>query len=80
MISKKLLLIYNRADVRALSISLSEARGQEAGIATYQAYTANWGSNPSDKDIKKTVVDIETDYIFLVPTQTALYLHTDHAK
>ncbi|XP_048022303.1 bile salt-activated lipase-like [Megalobrama amblycephala] len=68
------------ADVRALAISLSKDRGQEAGIATYQEYTVNWGSNPSDKDVKKTVVDIETDYIFLVPTQAALYLHTDHAK
>ncbi|XP_067233128.1 bile salt-activated lipase-like [Chanodichthys erythropterus] len=67
-------------DVRALAISLSKDRGQEAGIATYQEYAVNLGSNPNDKDVKKTVVDIETDYIFLVPTQAALYLHTDHAK
>jgi len=73
-------LIYNRQDVRDLSISLSGARGQDAGTATYQEYTINWGSSPSDKDIKKTIVDMETDYIFLVPTQAALYLHTDHAK
>ncbi|XP_016407405.1 bile salt-activated lipase-like [Sinocyclocheilus rhinocerous] len=67
-------------EVRALSVALSESRGLDAGIATYEEYTVNWGSNPSDSDIKKTVVDIETDYIFLVPTQTALYLHSDHAK
>uniref|UniRef100_A0A8C2IMZ8 Carboxylic ester hydrolase n=1 Tax=Cyprinus carpio TaxID=7962 RepID=A0A8C2IMZ8_CYPCA len=52
----------------------------DAGIATYEEYTANWGSKPSDTDIKKTVVDMETDYIFLVPTQATLYLHSDHAK
>ncbi len=79
MISK-LLLISNRNHVRELSIALSESRGQDAGIATYEEYTVNWGSKPSDSDIKKTVVDMETDYIFLVPTQAALYLHSDHAK
>ncbi len=73
-------MISNRKDVRELSIALSESRGQDAGIATYEEYTVNWGSKPSDNDIKKTVVDMETDYIFLVPTQAALYLHSDHAK
>lgn len=73
-------MISNRKDVRELSIALSESRGLDAGIATYEEYTVNWGSKPSDKDIKKTVVDMETDYIFLVPTQAALYLHSDHAK
>ncbi|KAL1253267.1 hypothetical protein QQF64_017960 [Cirrhinus molitorella] len=67
------------ADVRSLSIALSESRGIDAGMATYQEYTVNWGSDPSDKDIKKTVVDLETDFIFLVPSQAALYLHSDHA-
>ncbi len=77
---QKLLLISNRKDVRELSNALSESRGVNAGIATYEEYTVNWGSEPSDTDIKKTVVDMETDYIFLVPTQAALYLHSDHAK
>ncbi len=77
---KKLLLTSDRDEVRALSKALSESRGVDAGIATYEEYTVNWGSKPSDTDIKKTVVDMETDYIFLVPTQTALYLHSDHAK
>ncbi|XP_016311542.1 bile salt-activated lipase-like [Sinocyclocheilus anshuiensis] len=67
-------------DVRALSIALSESRGPDAGITTYEEYTVNWGSKPSDKVVKKTIVDMETDYIFLVPTQAALYLHSDHAK
>ncbi|KAK2872426.1 hypothetical protein Q8A67_022323 [Cirrhinus molitorella] len=66
-------------EVRSLSIALSESRGIDAGIATFDQYTFNWGSNPSDADIKKTVVELETDYIFLVPSQAALYLHSDHA-
>lgn len=80
MISKKLLLISNREEVRALSVALSKSRGPDAGITTYEEYTVNWGSKPSDKVVKKTIVDMETDYIFLVPTQAALYLHSDHAK
>uniref|UniRef100_A0A673LJ45 Carboxylic ester hydrolase n=1 Tax=Sinocyclocheilus rhinocerous TaxID=307959 RepID=A0A673LJ45_9TELE len=46
----------------------------------FYEYTVNWGSKPSDTDVKKTIVDMETDYIFLVPTQATLYLHSDHAK
>ncbi|RXN12904.1 bile salt-activated lipase-like protein [Labeo rohita] len=66
-------------EIRALSMAFSESRGVDAGIATFEQYTFSWGSNPSETDIKKTAVDLETDYIFLVPTQTALYLHSDHA-
>ncbi|XP_050949965.1 carboxyl ester lipase, tandem duplicate 2 isoform X2 [Labeo rohita] len=66
-------------EVRSLAMALSESRGVDAGIATFQEYTVSWGSDPSDKDIKKTVVDLETDYIFLVPSQAALYLHSDNA-
>nr|AAI24754.1 Cel.2 protein [Danio rerio] len=67
-------------EVQALATALSKDRGQDAGIATFQEYTVNWGSKPNKEDIKKTVVEMETDYIFLVPTQTALYLHSDNAK
>uniref|UniRef100_A0A672MKV7 Carboxylic ester hydrolase n=1 Tax=Sinocyclocheilus grahami TaxID=75366 RepID=A0A672MKV7_SINGR len=37
-------------EVRALSVALSESRGLDAGIATYEEYTVNWGSKPSDSD------------------------------
>ncbi|XP_051955719.1 bile salt-activated lipase-like [Xyrauchen texanus] len=66
-------------DVRNLVNALTQDKGPDAGSATFQEYTVGWGDEPSDKDIKKTVVDIETDYIFLVPTQAALYLHADLA-
>ncbi|XP_032426156.1 bile salt-activated lipase-like [Xiphophorus hellerii] len=50
--------------------------GFENGFSTY---TLDWGSNPSQETIKKTAVAIETDYIFLIPTQAALYLHASNA-
>uniref|UniRef100_A0A3Q3G0I3 Carboxylic ester hydrolase n=1 Tax=Labrus bergylta TaxID=56723 RepID=A0A3Q3G0I3_9LABR len=45
----------------------------------YSTYTSNWGPNPNQETIKKTVVDVGTDFIFLVPTQAALYLHAANA-
>ncbi|XP_051960984.1 bile salt-activated lipase-like [Xyrauchen texanus] len=67
------------SDVRNLLNALTQDKGPEAGAATFQEYTVSWGDGPSDKDIKKTIVEAETDYIFLVPTQAALYLHSDLA-
>ncbi|XP_049595294.1 bile salt-activated lipase [Syngnathus scovelli] len=45
----------------------------------YSLYTSTWASNPSREDVKRTIVDIGTDYIFLVSTQAALYLHAANA-
>ncbi|XP_076845004.1 bile salt-activated lipase-like [Brachyhypopomus gauderio] len=67
-------------DVKLLLTSLTRMKGEPAATAALLQYTSSWGSNPGKDDIKRTIVDIETDYIFLVPTQTALYLHTKHAK
>ncbi|GAA6069705.1 bile salt-activated lipase, partial [Tachysurus ichikawai] len=67
-------------EVQALLTALTSDKGPEASAAAYNQYTASWGSKPGKDDIKKTVIDIETDYIFLVPTQTSLYLHAKHAK
>ncbi|KAI4885045.1 hypothetical protein NFI96_001981 [Prochilodus magdalenae] len=67
-------------DVYQLLSALTSLKGQPAAYAALEQYTANWGSSPGRDDIKKTVVDIETDYIFLVPTQTALYLHANNAN
>ncbi|XP_057216903.1 carboxyl ester lipase, tandem duplicate 2 [Triplophysa rosa] len=66
-------------DVKKLADALTRDKGAEAGAAAYAEYTTGWGNNPSDSDIKKTVVALETDYIFLVPTQAALYLHAEKA-
>ncbi|XP_054468252.1 bile salt-activated lipase-like [Anoplopoma fimbria] len=54
-------------------------QGKAAVDHGYSTYTSTWGSNPSKETIKKTIVEIGTDYIFLVPTQVALYLHAANA-
>ncbi|XP_078282044.1 bile salt-activated lipase-like [Rhinoraja longicauda] len=56
-----------------------DPKGQGVDI-TYKQYTKNWPSSPSQETIKKTIVDLETDVLFLVPTQLALDLHYRHAQ
>ncbi|XP_029625331.1 bile salt-activated lipase [Salmo trutta] len=67
------------SDVKLLLGSLTK-KGEAATNNAFAEYTADWGDEPSQKTIKKTVVMIETDYIFLVPTQVALYLHASNAQ
>ncbi|XP_005725658.1 bile salt-activated lipase-like [Pundamilia nyererei] len=66
-------------DVRRLLGAYTKEKGTVGLNNAYSTYTSNWGSNPSQETIKKTIVGVGTDYIFLVPTQAALYLHADHA-
>uniref|UniRef100_A0A8C9YY12 Carboxylic ester hydrolase n=1 Tax=Sander lucioperca TaxID=283035 RepID=A0A8C9YY12_SANLU len=66
-------------DVKRLLASYTKEKGQAGLDNAYSIYTSTWGSNPSKETIKKTVVEIGTDYIFLVPTQAALYLHAANA-
>ncbi|XP_034556606.1 bile salt-activated lipase-like isoform X2 [Notolabrus celidotus] len=66
-------------DVKRLLASYTKEGGEAALTEAYSLYTQNWGSNPSQETIKKTIVDIGTDYLFLVPTQAALKLHTANA-
>ncbi|XP_056396113.1 bile salt-activated lipase-like, partial [Hyla sarda] len=67
-------------EVHKLVEGMTLAKGASALDMAYNLYTDSWGTNPDQEAIKKTVVDIETDYIFLVPTQEALALHYMHAK
>ncbi|NWR45429.1 CEL lipase, partial [Regulus satrapa] len=62
--------------VKALTVD----RGEAGADATYDFYTQSWGDKPSQEVVKKTVVELMTDYIFLVPTQVALDLHVQNAK
>ncbi|XP_005941422.1 bile salt-activated lipase [Haplochromis burtoni] len=73
------LVVTPTNDVRRLLAALTKEKGESGLNNAYSTYTSNWGSFPTWDTIKKTIVDIETDYIFLVPTQAALYLHADHA-
>ncbi|XP_034402872.1 bile salt-activated lipase-like [Cyclopterus lumpus] len=65
-------------DVKRLLASYTK-QGKAAVDHGFSTYTSTWGSNPNRETIKKTVVAIGTDYIFLVPTQAALYLHAANA-
>ncbi|KAE8277443.1 Bile salt-activated lipase [Larimichthys crocea] len=66
-------------DVKRLLASYTKEKGKAGLDNAYSTYTSTWGSNPSRETIKKTVVEIGTDYIFLVPTQAALHLHAANA-
>uniref|UniRef100_A0A8C7X5Y2 Carboxylic ester hydrolase n=1 Tax=Oryzias sinensis TaxID=183150 RepID=A0A8C7X5Y2_9TELE len=66
-------------DVKRLLGALTKEKGQLGLENAYSTYSSDWGSNPSWQKVKQTVVAIETDYIFLIPTQTALYLHAEKA-
>lgn len=55
-------------------------KGARGANSTYALYTQVWGQNPDQETMKRTVVDLETDYIFLIPTQRALNLHYQNAK
>uniref|UniRef100_A0A8U8AY77 Carboxylic ester hydrolase n=1 Tax=Geospiza parvula TaxID=87175 RepID=A0A8U8AY77_GEOPR len=66
--------VYNL--VKGLTVD----RGEAGANATYNIYTQSWGDKPEQEVVKKTVVDLVTDYIFLIPTQVALDLHLQNAK
>ncbi|XP_072227674.1 bile salt-activated lipase-like isoform X2 [Leuresthes tenuis] len=66
-------------DLQRLLASFTKEKGKLGYENAYSTYTSDWSSNPSRETIKKTVVAIETDFIFLIPTQTALYLHAAHS-
>ncbi|KAF6733043.1 Bile salt-activated lipase [Oryzias melastigma] len=66
-------------DVRRLLAALTKEKGQLGLENAFSTYSSDWGSSPSKQKVKQTVVAIETDYIFLIPTQTALYLHAQKA-
>lgn len=74
----KCLLLYSE-DVKRLLAALTKEKGQMGLDGAYATYSSSWGSSPSKEAVKKTVVAIETDYLFLIPTQTTLYLHAGSA-
>uniref|UniRef100_A0A3Q3EWC6 Carboxylic ester hydrolase n=1 Tax=Labrus bergylta TaxID=56723 RepID=A0A3Q3EWC6_9LABR len=66
--------------VRGLLNGLTKEKGNAAVSSAYSVYTAHWGSAPEQAVVKKTVADIETDFLFLVPTQIALQLHANNTS
>ncbi|XP_074546540.1 bile salt-activated lipase-like [Halichoeres trimaculatus] len=67
-------------DVRRLLAAYTKEGGQTASDEAFATYTNSWGQNPNKETIKRTIVDIGTDYIFLIPSQAALYLHAANAS
>lgn len=81
------LLVHNwwksclfRSDVYDLVKGLTADRGERGANLTYNIYTELWGDKPDQEVMKRTVVDLATDYIFLIPTQWALNLHLQNAR
>uniref|UniRef100_UPI0037E73508 bile salt-activated lipase-like n=1 Tax=Semicossyphus pulcher TaxID=241346 RepID=UPI0037E73508 len=66
--------------VKGLLSGLTKEKGSAAVPSAYSVYSSPWGSTPDPGVIKKTVADIETDFLFLVPTQIALQLHANNTS
>ncbi|KAG8509448.1 Bile salt-activated lipase [Galemys pyrenaicus] len=56
------------------------AKGPRGAKATFDFYTKSWTQDSSQENRKKTMVDLETDVFFLVPTQLALAQHKANAR
>ncbi|XP_061117109.1 bile salt-activated lipase-like [Conger conger] len=67
-------------DIKMLLAGLTKDKGEVGVNSSFSMYTQSWVPEPDQETVKRTVVDIETDYLFLVPTQTALHLHSSNAK
>ncbi|NXA34926.1 CEL lipase, partial [Eudromia elegans] len=67
-------------DVYKVVQGLTLDKGERGANATYTLYTQVWNDNPDQEVVKRTVVDLVTDYMFLIPTQWALTLHQQHAR
>ncbi|XP_068457747.1 bile salt-activated lipase-like, partial [Clinocottus analis] len=67
-------------DLKGLLAGLTKEKGAAAVDSAYSVYSAHWGSAPEPAVVKKTVADIETDFLFLVPTQIALQLHANNSS
>ncbi|XP_069001426.1 bile salt-activated lipase-like [Embiotoca jacksoni] len=66
--------------VKGLLAGLTKEKGNAAIASAYDVYSSNWGLPPDQDVVKKTVADIETDFLFLVPTQIALQLHANNSS
>lgn len=69
-----------REDVKRLLAAYTKETGQAGLEIAFAEYSSNWGSTPTQTTIKTTAVDIGTDYLFLVPIQTAIFQHAANAK
>lgn len=66
--------------MKRLIAAYTKEMGQVGLEVAFAEYSSNWESTPSQCSVKRTAVDVGTDYLFLVPTQTAIYLHAANAR
>ncbi|KAK5615450.1 hypothetical protein CRENBAI_000892 [Crenichthys baileyi] len=66
--------------VKGLLSGLTKEKGDAAITSAFSVYSVHWGLAPYPAIVKKTVADIETDFLFLVPTQIALQLHANNTS
>lgn len=69
-----------REEFYKLVSGLTMTKGLRGANATFDLYTEPWALDSSQETKKKTVVDFETDVLFLMPTETALVQHRANAK
>lgn len=69
-----------REDFFKLVSGFTIAKGLRGANATFDFYTAPWANDSSQEVRKKTVVDLETDILFLMSTEIALAQHRANAK
>uniref|UniRef100_A0A8C0LL30 Carboxylic ester hydrolase n=1 Tax=Canis lupus dingo TaxID=286419 RepID=A0A8C0LL30_CANLU len=67
-------------DFYKLISGLTMIKGLRGANSTFDVYTKPWARDATQETKKKTVVDFETDILFLVPTETALAQHRANAK
>ncbi|XP_039620239.1 carboxyl ester lipase, tandem duplicate 2 [Polypterus senegalus] len=68
------------SDLYKLLLGLSKDKGDPAAKDAFDLYTQSWGASPSLETIKKTIVDVESDFLFIAPTYASLCLHNQHAS
>uniref|UniRef100_H2RZP3 Bile salt-activated lipase n=1 Tax=Takifugu rubripes TaxID=31033 RepID=H2RZP3_TAKRU len=66
-------------EVIRLLAAYTKDTGPEGFQVASDEYFSKWGASPSQETVQRTAVEIGTDYIFLVSTQAALYLHAAKA-
>lgn len=67
-------------DFFKLVSGLTITKGARGAKDTFDIYTAPWAEDSSQEAKKKTVVEFETDVLFLMPTKKTLAQHRANAK
>ncbi|XP_004648882.1 bile salt-activated lipase-like, partial [Octodon degus] len=63
-------------DFYNLVAGFTMTKGLDGARAAFDTYTEAWAQDSSQENKKKTVVNLETDILFLMPTEKVLNLHT----